>query len=125
LGGGTSLSHRLCVVNEVDNTGEVVSKFENLKTILIHFKEKIGKWESDNPDIATDSTIIMSIIQENYESLKLKLFEDLDVHKKYVEKSKESMFIRQSLRTLVISYKEKLKSLNTEIAVSEDCLIKE
>jgi len=79
--------------------------YVNLRTILIHFDEKIEAWVRQNPNNTLTTPTVLQIITSNYDTLKLKLQEHLDKYPPYVENPNAVPFFRQLLRGLITSSK--------------------
>jgi len=77
----------------------------NLKTILTHFDEKIDAWTRQNPGGTLSTENVLEIIKTNYETLKLKLQENLDKYEIFVENPNAVPYFRQLLRMLVTTTK--------------------
>jgi len=79
--------------------------YVNLKTILYHFDEKIEAWVRQNPSADLSTPTVLQIITSNYDTLKLKLQENLDKFTPFVENPNAVPFFRQLLRALISAYK--------------------
>lgn len=50
----------------------------NIKTIITHFSGKIQQWCFAHPEVTLTPDMVLKIIKDNYDTLKLKLQENLD-----------------------------------------------
>jgi len=71
----------------------------------MHFDEKIDSWTRQNPGSTLSTENVLEIIKSNYDTLKLKLQENLDKYEPFVENPNAVPFFRQLLRMLVTTYK--------------------
>jgi len=75
-----------------------VEDVDNIKSILSHFNEKIDNWSHNNAGATISTDIVLKIIRGNYESLRLKLHENLDKISPYTENPNEIVFFAQLVR---------------------------
>jgi hypothetical protein len=62
----------------VDAHGLATLSMLNIKTIITHFSGKIQQWTFAHPEVTLTPDMVLKIIKDNYDSLKLKLQENLD-----------------------------------------------
>eukprot|EP01133_Synstelium_polycarpum_P007882 gene7882-9253_t len=98
---GQVISNFSLLVELEDPTGALMNNLLNIKSIISHFNGQIQKWALDNPEGALTYEQVVKIIKDNYETLRLKLQENLDQYERYVESAKEGTFYRQLIRYLV------------------------
>lgn len=87
----------------------LVNLQENITTIIRHFSSKLDHWQNENPNTVLTQPMVIEIIKNNYSSLKLNLFDGLDLFEKYIENPKEIGFFRQYSRMIVFETKAQLK----------------
>jgi Domain of unknown function (DUF1741) len=58
----------------------------NIKTIITHFSGKIQQWNFAHPEVTLTPDMVLRIIKDNYDSLKLKLQENLDFYEECIQK---------------------------------------
>lgn len=63
---------------DVDAHGLATLSMLNIKTIISHFSGKIQQWNFAHPEVTLTPDMVLRIIKDNYDSLKLKLQENLD-----------------------------------------------
>ncbi|GAM23000.1 hypothetical protein SAMD00019534_061750, partial [Acytostelium subglobosum LB1] len=100
------------IVQMEDPTGQLMNHLLNIKTITQHFNGIIQTWTTEHPEVSLVSEQVIKLIKENYDTLKLKLQENLDQYERFVESSKEASFYRNLVRFLVQDTKTNLNSLN-------------
>lgn len=95
-----------------------VSNLENLKTILFHFSEKIEEWATNNLGAVVSISVVcillllslfsqvMDIIKQNYETLTLKLVDNLDTFTMYSEEPYEMAFFIELFSVMVADYQK-------------------
>uniref|UniRef100_A0A6B2KZK1 Armadillo-like helical domain-containing protein n=1 Tax=Arcella intermedia TaxID=1963864 RepID=A0A6B2KZK1_9EUKA len=81
--------------------------YYNMKTILVHFNEKIESWLRSKPGHSLTTEAVFEIIKSNYDTLKLKLQQNLDKYDPFVENPQVGTFFQQLLRMLVTTAKNK------------------
>ena len=59
------------------------------RSILSHFTPKIDAWSAANHVSSLTEQQVLEIVRSNYETLTLKLEDDLDQYERYVEKPVE------------------------------------
>jgi len=96
------------LVEKNDIGGMMVLNMLNIKTIITHFTTKIEQWTTQHPETTITPDQVLKVIKENYDTLKLKLQENLDYYDAYIENPKELPFFRPLIRTLVADLKQTL-----------------
>ncbi|GAM27644.1 hypothetical protein SAMD00019534_108200 [Acytostelium subglobosum LB1] len=89
-----------------DPNGHLANALLNIKTIITHFNSRIQQWTIEHPEFPLTSEHVIKLIRDNYETLRLKLQDNLDQYERYVENGKESIFFRQLIRYLVHDTKQ-------------------
>ena len=64
----------------------------NIKSILNHFSPKIDAWSAANHVTSLTEQQVLDIVRANYESLTLKLEDDLDQFERYLEQPTETTY---------------------------------
>jgi hypothetical protein len=103
------------IVERNDPAGHMTINLLNIKTIISHFSAKIEQWTHANPEVTLTPDRVLKVIKDNYDSLKLKLQENLDHYENYIEYPKEVAFFRQLIRTLVSDIKATLNVVHTKL----------
>ena len=65
----------------------------NIKTIITHFSGKIQQWTFAHPEVTLTPDMVLKIIKDNYDSLKLKLQENLDYFESCIRLSISCLFL--------------------------------
>jgi hypothetical protein len=60
-----------------------------LRSIINHFTPKIDAWSTANHIASLTEQQVLEVVRSNYESLTLKLEEDLDQYERYSEENTE------------------------------------
>lgn len=92
-------------VENIDTKKEVYQDLYNLKTILSHFSEKIEHYQTINPNINISDKIVLDVIKSNYETLKLKLQNNLDKYNPYSEEPTYVLFFNHLFRNIISDVK--------------------
>ncbi|CAL8097782.1 unnamed protein product [Calicophoron daubneyi] len=71
---------------------KVVLQLGNIRSIVNHFNVKIDAFCAENNLTLVSESQVLSIVRENYDSLSLRLHENLDIPEPYVEKDDEPLF---------------------------------
>ncbi|KAI6650904.1 hypothetical protein LOD99_5744 [Oopsacas minuta] len=79
-------------VEYVENVPKLKDSLQNLLAIVRYFVPKIDKYSLDNQKSSLTSDDVMSLIQANYESLTLKLQENLHSFDRFDEKNEKTFF---------------------------------
>ncbi|KAF2072371.1 hypothetical protein CYY_006317 [Polysphondylium violaceum] len=90
-----------------DPTGALLNSLLNIKSIVQHFSGKLQEWSSANPEVALTAPQVSKIIKDNYDTLRLKLQENLDQYNSYVE-NKEIALFRHYVKELVCDLKKQI-----------------
>lgn len=86
----------------------------NIRAIINHFTPKIDSWAAVNHLSSLTSEQVLEVIRENYDTLTLKLQDNLDNYEKYVEKPKESSFFTQLVRFITADVRQSIAVTNLE-----------
>lgn len=97
----------------------LASDLYNIKSILAHFSEKLGFFQSAHPDTPLSGPLITNMIKSNYENLRLRLQDDIDQYTKYnPAEPKEKKLLRRYAKALVQDLKLK-RYTEIEAAISQ------
>lgn len=75
----------------------------------------------DRPKAVLDLLQVLDVVRSNYDTLTLKLHDNLDQYEKYSEKPKESPFFTLMIRNVVSDFRQKL----TLSGLGQDNVLKE
>eukprot|EP00047_Mylnosiga_fluctuans_P006394 m.246628 g.246628 ORF g.246628 m.246628 type:complete len:646 (-) comp15117_c0_seq1:116-2053(-) len=82
----------------------LVSGLINLRAITSHFAPKIDAWSADHNGATITPDEVLRIVRDNYDTLTLKLQENLDTYEPYTEVS-EAPLLRQITRAVVLAHR--------------------
>lgn len=71
---------------------KLMSQMSNIKSIINHFTPKIDAWSTANHVASLTEQQVLDIVRSNYDSLTLKLEEDLDHYERYSETNEIQYF---------------------------------
>ena len=88
------------------NNRELLQYLSNIRSIISHFSGKLDDWTLNHPDKPLSTEIVMTVIKENYDTLKLTLLPGLDSFEPYLENPHEVQFFRGFTRQLVVAFRD-------------------
>ena len=62
-----------------------MNQMSNIKSIINHFTPKIDAWSAANHVSSLTEEQVLEVVRTNYDSLTLKLEDDLDLYDRYTE----------------------------------------
>ncbi|XKL65083.1 hypothetical protein PGB90_005169 [Kerria lacca] len=68
-----------------DIVSRIIGSLVNVRSIVNHFTPKIEKWMLENSSTPTENEVL-HVLRKNYDSLTLKLLDNLDQYERYSEK---------------------------------------
>ena len=75
-----------------------------LRSIINHFSPKIDAWSTANHIASLTEQQVLDIVRNNYESLTLKLEDDLDYYERYTERPDECSYFSTLVTVLFFLY---------------------
>lgn len=75
-----------------DSAMRLMNQISNIRSIINHFTPKIDAWSSTNHVASLTEEQVLDVVRSNYESLTLKLEDDLDQYDRYNENPHETNF---------------------------------
>ncbi|XP_068712035.1 armadillo-like helical domain-containing protein 3 [Montipora foliosa] len=97
-----------------DAAARLASSLVNVRAIVNHFTPKIDSWAAVNHLTSLSSEQVLTVIRSNYDTLTLKLQENLDHYEKYSEKPREAAFFTQLVRSIVVDVRRTIHVSNLE-----------
>ncbi|KJE93802.1 hypothetical protein CAOG_04545 [Capsaspora owczarzaki ATCC 30864] len=85
-----------------DTARRVMANIVNILSIINHFSPKIEAWTAENQVASVTPEQVLAVIKNNYDTLTLKLQDNLDQYDKYAENPREVSFFRTAVRHLVV-----------------------
>ena len=90
-----------------ETAGKVSSSLVNIKAIINHFNAKIESYSSIHQISSLTEEQVLEIVRNNYDTLTLKLQDNLDQFDRYdPEKQCESQFFTQLLHSVINDYRK-------------------
>ncbi|XP_037282600.2 armadillo-like helical domain-containing protein 3 [Rhipicephalus microplus] len=104
-----------------DSAAKLSNHLVNVRAIVNHFTPKIDSWSAANHMSALTEKQVLDVVRSNYDTLTLKLHDNLDQYEKYSEKPKESPFFTLMIRNVVSDFRQKL----TRSGLGQENVLKE
>ncbi|XP_065071872.1 armadillo-like helical domain-containing protein 3 [Rhopilema esculentum] len=90
------------------SASRLASSLVNLKAIIHHFTPKIDSWANAHHSSSLTEDQVLGVIRSNYDTLTLKLIENLESYKKYTETPKETAFFTQLTRSITCRIRDSI-----------------
>jgi hypothetical protein len=97
-----------------DSAAHTLPSLKNIQSIISHYTPKMAAWMSNHPGANMDADQVLEVIRTNYDTLTLKLQDNLDYFEKYSERPNESGFFAQLLRIVVTDCRQSLSLTNLQ-----------
>lgn len=104
-----------------ESAAKLTNHLVNVRAIINHFAPKIDSWSASNRVSALTEEQVLEVVRCNYDTLTLKLHDNLDQYERYSEKPKESAFFLLMVRHVVLDFRNRFDSTN----LVHDCVLKE
>ena len=78
-----------------ESVARVILQLSNVKSIIHHFGPLIDAWSSANHVSSLTEQQVLDVVKANYESLTLRLEDNLDQYDKYSEQPQETQFFNK------------------------------
>ncbi|KAG8195469.1 hypothetical protein JTE90_002641 [Oedothorax gibbosus] len=88
-----------------DYAAKLMNSLVNIRAIINHFTPKIECVLADNGLSALTEDQVLDVVRSNYDTLTLKLYDNLDQYEKYTEKPIEAAFFTPLVRSIISEYK--------------------
>ncbi|XP_034943068.1 armadillo-like helical domain-containing protein 3 [Chelonus insularis] len=100
---------------------KLMNSLVNIRDIVNHFPPKISAWLSSESLSTPTEQQILEIIIQNYDSLALKLQDNLDQYERYSEKPNHTTFFEEMVTWVIIDTRSSidLNSLDTQAILQE------
>ncbi|XP_054722195.1 armadillo-like helical domain-containing protein 3 [Uloborus diversus] len=94
---------------------KLMNSLVNIRAIINHFTPKIESVLTENGISALTEDQVLEVVRSNYDSLTLKLYDNLDQFEKYTEKPIEAAFFTPLVRSVINDFRKflSLKSLES------------
>jgi len=87
---------------------KVTNSLINIRAITSHFQPRIEAWLASQQISTPSETDILEVVRSNYDSLTLKLQENLDQYEAYAEHPNHTPFFTNLVRNMVIDYRQNI-----------------
>jgi len=87
---------------------KVTNSLINIRAITSHFQPRIEAWLASHQISTPSETDILEVVRSNYDSLTLKLQENLDQYEPYAEHPNHTPFFTNLVRNMVIDYRQNI-----------------
>ncbi|ELU05457.1 hypothetical protein CAPTEDRAFT_224372 [Capitella teleta] len=91
----------------------------NVRAIINHFSPKVDSWAAANSLSSLTEDQVLEVVRSNYDTLTLKLQENLDQYERYSEKPKEASFFTQMVRQVISDYRKSYGVTGPKSALQE------
>lgn len=86
----------------------------NVRAIINHFTPKVDSWAAVNHLSSLTEEQVLEVVRGNYDSLTLKLQDNLDQFLRYEEKPKETAFFTQLVRSIIADVRKNVNTTHLE-----------
>ncbi|KAF8785102.1 Armadillo-like helical domain-containing [Argiope bruennichi] len=120
-----TLRYTTCDGEWKEYAAKLMNSLVNVRAIINHFTPKIESVLADNGLSALTEDQVLDVVRNNYDTLTLKLYDNLDQYEKYTEKPIESAFFTPLVRSIITEYRTSLnfKSLEMQRIMKEFSII--
>lgn len=98
-----------------DSAAKLTNNLVNVRAIINHFTPKIDTWSAANHLSALTEEQVLEVVRSNYDTLTLKLQDNLDQFERYSEKPRESSFFTQMVRNIISEFRQNLNFTTLEM----------
>jgi hypothetical protein len=88
------------------SASQLAGNLVNVRSISAHFHPRINAWSASHHVTSITPEQVLEVVRSNYDTLTLKLQDNLDHFDKYAEKLNEAAFFTQLLRSVTSSVRE-------------------
>jgi len=78
----------------------------NVRSVTRHFSPKIDEYSKINNLSSLTEEEVLNVVRKNYESLNLRVEENLESYERYSERPKESLFFSDLVRSIAMGYRK-------------------
>lgn len=90
----------------------LMNQMSNIKSIINHFTPKIDAWSNENKVASLTEEQVLQIVRTNYDSLTLKLEDDLDQYDRYAENPNEKNFFSNLTKKIIQDTRSNLSDIS-------------
>lgn len=105
----------------MESGNRLLGNLVNVRSIAAHFTPKIDIWSASHDIVSITPEQVLEVVRANYDTLTLKLQDSLDYFEKYTEKTKETAFFTQLVRSVVEDVRQSVtvSSLQQSLVLNE------
>ncbi|XP_042904338.1 armadillo-like helical domain-containing protein 3 isoform X2 [Parasteatoda tepidariorum] len=120
-----TLRYTTCDGEWKEYAAKLMNSLVNIRAIINHFSPKIESTLADNGLSALTEDQVLDVVRSNYDTLTLKLYDNLDQYERYTEKPIETAFFTPLVRSIVAEYRNtsSFKSLDMHKLLRESSSI--
>ncbi|XP_065828151.1 armadillo-like helical domain-containing protein 3 [Oscarella lobularis] len=96
------------------HAAKVANDLINIRAIVNHFVPKIDSFSSSKQIAALTPEQVLEVVRINYDTLTLKLQDNLDHYEKYSEKPYETTFFTSLMRSLTVGFRKSITLHNLQ-----------
>ncbi|GFR11429.1 armadillo-like helical domain-containing protein 3 [Trichonephila clavata] len=110
-----TLRYTTCDGEWKEFAAKLMNSLVNVRAIINHFTPKIESVLADNGLSALTEDQVLDVVKSNYDTLTLKLYDNLDQYEKYTEKPIETAFFTPLVRSIITEYRLSLSFKSSDI----------
>ncbi|XP_035216620.1 armadillo-like helical domain-containing protein 3 [Stegodyphus dumicola] len=116
-----TLKYSTCDGEWKEFAAKLMNSLVNIRAIINHFTPKIDSVLADNGLSALTEDQVLDVVRSNYDTLTLKLYDNLDQYERYTEKPIETAFFTPLVRSVISEFRKSssLKSLKLQNVLKE------
>ncbi|XP_050395850.1 armadillo-like helical domain-containing protein 3 [Patella vulgata] len=97
-----------------DSAARLTNNLVNVRAIINHFTPKVDSWSAANNLSSLTEDQVLEVVRSNYDTLTLKLQDNLDQFERYSEKPKETPFFTQLVRSINCDVRKSVSNLSAQ-----------
>ncbi|GFT69451.1 armadillo-like helical domain-containing protein 3 [Nephila pilipes] len=110
-----TLRYTTCDGEWKEFAAKLMNSLVNVRAIINHFTPKIESVLADNGLSALTEDQVLDVVKSNYDTLTLKLYDNLDQYEKYTEKPIETAFFTPLVRSIITEYRLSLSFKSSDM----------
>merc|ERR1711915_1006901 len=103
-----ALRYSTCGGEHKDTAMKFTNSLVNIRAITSHFQPRIEAWLASQQLSTPSEAEILEVVKSNYDSLTLKLQDNLDLYESYVEHPQHTPFFTNLVRNLIIDFRQEI-----------------
>lgn len=110
-----TLRHTRCDGEWKEFAAKLMNSLVNVRAIINHFTPKIDSILSEKGLSSLTEKMVLDVVKSNYDTLTLKLYDNLDQYEKYTEKPIETAFFTPLVRSIITEYRLSLSFKSSDM----------